>query len=94
MGNVKIWHDAFATGIRFVVPMNVAGTVQLFPKSRFRTTYGSVHQQFEESTIKEAEGTFKFRHGEEIFLQILQNNAARIILDMPKYFSASKALEQ
>ena len=27
-------------------------------------------------------------------LQILQNNAARIILDMPKYFSASKALEQ
>ena len=27
-------------------------------------------------------------------LQILQNNAARIILDLPKYFSASKALEQ
>ena len=27
-------------------------------------------------------------------LQILQNNAARIILDLHKYFSASKALEQ
>ena len=27
-------------------------------------------------------------------LQILQNNAARIILDLPKYFSASKVLEQ
>ena len=70
MGTVKIWHDAFAIGKVCCPHERCWENTAFFQKACIEQHCRSFHQQFEESTIKEAEDLFKLRHREEVFKEL------------------------